>query len=190
MLLFASTLGALLSQVVGCIYGYLAYREAGLSRLARRWATSHREAVICYALGWDTLGKQWTSIMSCVLGNPFEMDNQWSIVIKKCGDKPTNTRIWTNKQIQHIFTVLTLLIYSRDIIYIYIYLHMYIHIYIYSFHVNLRIAPQTPQSHGLQTADPWQRRSSNGWRLGQLLSSGGRSSAGQKPLVIIGVNGK
>ena len=82
MLLFASTLGALLSQVVGCIYGYLAYREAGLSRLARRWATSHREAVICYALGWDTLGKQWTSIMSCVLGNPFEMDNQWIIVIK------------------------------------------------------------------------------------------------------------
>ena len=27
MLLFASTVGALLSQVVGCIYGYLAYRE-------------------------------------------------------------------------------------------------------------------------------------------------------------------
>ena len=37
-------------------------------------------------------GKQWTTIMSCVLGNPFEMDmfqtvslpegNQWIIVIK------------------------------------------------------------------------------------------------------------
>ena len=29
MVLFISTLGALVSQVVGCIYGYLAYREAG-----------------------------------------------------------------------------------------------------------------------------------------------------------------
>eukprot|EP00435_Cladocopium_sp_Y103_P033026 s1787_g8.t1 len=47
MLLFASTVGALLSQVVGCIYGYLAYREirdSGVHQTGGDWGNSYPQA--------------------------------------------------------------------------------------------------------------------------------------------------
>lgn len=48
MLLFASTVGALLSQVVGCIYGYLAYREVRKIFRKRGDATSLRVPVLSF----------------------------------------------------------------------------------------------------------------------------------------------
>eukprot|EP00434_Breviolum_minutum_P026107 symbB.v1.2.023083.t1/scaffold2080.1/size104589/5 len=47
MLLFVSTLGSFIAQVVGCIYGYLAYREirdGGITSSGGDWGNSYPEA--------------------------------------------------------------------------------------------------------------------------------------------------